>query len=360
MTPAVHGAIKPAELRELGLRREDCLDFSASISPLGPPAGVAAAVAAVDLSAYPDPRSLELCEALAAHHRGDGVTVANVIAGNGSTEIIHLLARAWIVAGGGAKSDALILTPAYGEYAAAVAVCGGRVCTLAAERRAGGFRWHVDTAAALMATERPALAFVCNPNNPTGAMLAQPEIEALANAADAAGTLLVVDEAYHPLSTGHAGAGAVALAAAGQPVVALRSMTKDYGLAGLRLGYAVAGVPVINRLQTLQPDWSVNAFAQAAGLAALADRNYPERTRAAVAEARDFVIRRLARLGIRCYPSSANFVLAQVGDAAGLRGSLARQGLFVRDCTSFGLPDCIRIGLRPVADCARLIDVLAG
>ncbi|MCY4484860.1 MAG: histidinol-phosphate transaminase [Spirochaetaceae bacterium] len=357
-TRAVHGAIKPAELRELGLRREDCLDFSASISPLGPPDAVTAAVAAVDFSAYPDPRSLELCEAVAAHHRRDGATVANVLAGNGSTEIIHLLTRAWVDGRDRTRPGALILTPAYGEYAAAVAVCGGGVCTLAAERGARGFRWHADTAAALIAARRPALAFVCNPNNPTGALLAPPEIEALAGAAAASGTLLVVDEAYHPLSTGHDGAGAVALAAAGEPVVALRSMTKDYALAGLRLGYAVAGVGVIGRLQALQPDWSVNALAQAAGVAALADRDYPERARAAVAETREYVQRRLGRLGIRCYPSTTNFVLAQVGDAAGLRGWLARQGLFVRDCTSFGLPDCIRIGLRPVADCSRLIDAL--
>ena len=354
----MHGAIKPAELRELGLRREDCLDFSASISPLGPPDAVTAAVAAVDFSAYPDPRSLELCEAVAAHHRRDGATVANVLAGNGSTEIIHLLTRAWVDGRDRTRPGALILTPAYGEYAAAVAVCGGGVCTLAAERGARGFRWHADTAAALMAARRPALAFVCNPNNPTGALLAPPEIEALAGAAAASGTLLVVDEAYHQLSTGHDGAGAVTLAAAGESVVALRSMTKDYALAGLRLGYAVAGARVIGRLQALQPDWSVNALAQAAGVAALADRDYPERARAAVAEAREYVQRRLGRLGIRCYPSTTNFVLAQVGDAAGLRGWLARQGLFVRDCTSFGLPDCIRIGLRPVADCTRLIDAL--
>ena len=121
----------------------------------------------------------------------------------------------------------------------------------------------------------------------------------------------------------------------------------------------MAGAGVIGRLQALQPDWSVNALAQAAGLAVLADRDYPDRALAAVAEARAYVQRRLVRLGIRCYPSTTNFVLAQVGDAAGLRGWLARGGLFVRDCTSFGLPDCIRIGLRPVADCARLIDALA-
>ena len=82
----VHGGIKPAELRALGLRLEDCRDFSASVSPLGPPAGVADAIAAVDLAAYPDPHCLELTEAIAEHHRSDGVAAENVIVGNGSTK----------------------------------------------------------------------------------------------------------------------------------------------------------------------------------------------------------------------------------------------------------------------------------
>ena len=357
-TRAVHGAIKPAELRELGLRREDCLDFSASISPLGPPAAVTAAVAAADFSAYPDPRSLELCEAIAAHHRRDGVTVANVLAGNGSTEIIHLLTRAWVDGRDRTRPGALILTPAYGEYAAAVAVCGGRVCTLGAERGKRGFRWHAGTAAALMAAERPALAFVCNPNNPTGATLPPPEIEALADAAAASGTLLVVDEAYHPLSTGHAGGGAVALAAAGESVVALRSMTKDYALAGLRLGLR-GGRGAGDR--------------PPAGAAARLERECPGAGRRTGRPRRPGVPGTRPRgrgrgASVRAVPPrpAGHPVLSQHDELRAGAGRRRRRpargagtpGLFVRDCTSFGLPDCIRIGLRPVADCARLIDAL--
>ena len=100
-------------------------------------------------------------------------------------------------------------------------------------------------------------------------------------------------------------------------------------------------------------------MAQAAGMVALANDVYLERARQAVAASRDCVVERLGALGIRCYPTAANFVLAQVGDAPALRDRLARQGLFVRDCTSFGLPDCIRIGLRPVNDCIRLTDAIA-
>ena len=182
----------------------------------------------------------------------------------------------------------------------------------------------------------------------------------IADAVANTGGLLVVDEAYINLSERRADADVIALAARHGSVIALRSMTKDYALTALRLGYAVASeASDFARLAALQPDWSVNGLAQAAGLVAIADTGYLEQARQAVAASRDCVVERLSALGIRCYPAEANFVLAQVGDAAGLRDRLARRGLFVRDCASFGLPDCIRIGLRPVADCIRLADAMA-
>ena len=356
----VHGGIKEAELRELGLRLEDCLDFSASVSPLGPPEGVAAAIAAVDLTAYPDPHCLALTEAIAAHHVGDGVSIENIIVGNGSTEIIHLLTRAWIGSPpAGCAQSALLLTPTYGEYDGAVRISGGKVTTLTATRCSEGFAWETTAVHDAIAAERPALTFICNPNNPTGVLMAREQLADIADAVASVGGLLVVDEAYINLSERRADADVVALAAGHGSVIALRSMTKDYALTALRLGYAVASEPVIARLAPLQPDWSVNGLAQAAGLIAIADTAYLERARAAVAASRNCVVDRLSDLGIRCYPTAANFVLAQVGDAGRLRDGLARRGLFVRDCTSFGLPDCIRIGLRPAEDCAKLADAIA-
>ena len=356
----VHGGIKEAELRALGLRLEDCLDFSASVSPLGPPEGVAEAIAAVDLTAYPDPHCLALTEAIAEHHAGDSVSIGNVIVGNGSTEIIHLLTRAWIGSPpAGSTAGALLLTPTYGEYDGAVRISGGTVATLTATRCSEGFAWDTAAVAAAIADGRPSLTFICNPNNPTGVLMGRDQLAAIADAAAAAGGLLVIDEAYINLSERRAEADVIEMAARHGSVIALRSMTKDYALTALRLGYAVASEAVIARLAALQPDWSVNGLAQAAGLVAIADTAYLERARQAVAASRDCVVERLSALGIRCYPAEANFVLAQVGDAADLRDRLARRGLFVRDCTSFGLPDCIRIGLRPAADCVKLADAIS-
>ena len=141
-------------------------------------------------------------------------------------------------------------------------------------------------------------------------------------------------------------------------LVILRSMTKDYALTGLRLGYALAAPAVIARLAALQPDWSVNALAQAAGLVALADADYLPRARAAVVAAKDYLTRELTAQGYGVLPSAANFLLAAVGSGAVVREKLMRRGLFVRDCASFGLPDCIRIGIRPLPDCQRLAAAL--
>ena len=356
----VHGGIKEAELRALGLRPEDCLDFSASVSPLGPPDGVWPAIAGVDLAAYPDPHCLELTEAVAARHATDGVTSGHVIVGNGSTEIIHLLTRAYIEQPtAGCSNSALLLTPTYGEYEGAVRISGGRVLTLEAVREGCGFQWDTGTSVSLISSEKPTLTFICNPNNPTGALIGRSEIEAMAKAVADFGGLLVVDEAYINLSDHWKEGNVVKLATRLDSVVVLRSMTKDYALPALRLGYAIAAPSVIGRLAAFQPDWSVNGLAQVAGVVALADEDYLDKARQAVAASRDCVIERLESLGIQCYPTAANFLLAQVGDAPTLRDRLARQGLFVRDCTSFGLPDCIRIGLRPVEDCIRLMDAIA-
>ena len=356
----VHGGIRPADLRALGLRPEDVLDFSASVSPLGPPAGVWEAMQRVDLTAYPDPACLELREALSAHlarHSAfltgqGGLSLGRILAGNGSTELIHLLARSCLSPPRqGASDSALLLTPTYGEYAGACRLAGGSVATLEARREAG-FAWSLPEAAERIAAQRPSLVFLCNPNNPTGVFLPPLQVEALAQATQQAGGLLVVDEAYlgfvdQPWDT-------LSLLARDN-VVLLRSMTKDYALTGLRLGYLLASEEVTARLAAFQPDWSVNGLAQAAGLAVLADDGYLPRARQAVSAAREYLTGQLTGLGFTVFPSAANFLLVQVGDGAAWRERLVRRGLFVRDCASFGLPDCIRIGIRPLADCQRLV-----
>jgi histidinol-phosphate aminotransferase len=345
----VHGGVKPAELRALGLNPGDVLDFSASISALGPPEGVREALNRVDLTAYPDSQCLELREALSRHL---SVKTERILMGNGSTELIHLLARACLgLPRPGATNTAFLLTPTYGEYAGACRLVGANISRLAAYYSAG-FHWDLAEAQWRIALERPSLVFVCNPNNPTGAYLQRPEVDCLAEVTADAGGLLIIDEAY--ISFVDPAWDSLALLK-WDNVVLLRSMTKDYALTSLRLGYSLSSPEVASRLASFQPDWSVNGLAQAAGLAALADHQYLPRARAAVNQSKEFLTKKLTALGFVVLPSTANFLLAQVGNGATMRDKLMRRGLFVRDCASFGLPDCIRIGIRPLPDCQRLV-----
>ena len=350
---AVHGSINPRELRALGLNPEDLLDFSASISPIGPPEGVWEAIRSVDLSAYPDPECLELREAICRHLSTPSLEVPmeRVIVGNGSTEIFHLLARAFLSGGG----SAMLLTPTYGEYEGACRLAGAVVLNLEADL-SDGFRWDIGAAAELIGAKKPDLVFVCNPNNPTGVYLGRQEVEALAGAASDAGSLLVVDEAYlafveNPWDS---------LELLGRAnVMLVRSMTKDYAQTALRLGYALASEDVVSQLRDYQPDWSVNSLAQKAGIAALEDTGYLQRARDAVLRAKKYLSAELTALGLEVTPSEANFLLVKVGDAPKWRSLLLSQGMVVRDCTSFGLPEFIRVGIRSMADCRRLAEAMA-
>ncbi len=351
-TRALHGGIRPAQLRALGLDPADALDFSASVSPLGPPQGLWEALQRVDLAAYPDPDCLELREALAGHH---GIEIDRILVGNGSTELIHLLAQVFLSPpSGNCANTALLLTPTYGEYAGACALAGAT--TIAVEsRRESGFSWDLDAAEEIILAQRPALIFLCNPNNPTGVYLGREDVKKLAGAARAVGSLLALDEAYLNFVEERWDSGELLDGQYGDSVVILRSMTKDYALTSLRLGYSLSGAAVRARLAARQPDWSVNGFAQAAGLVALADADYLPAARQATEESKAYLTEELNALGLRVLPAAANFLLVEVGDAARWSEGLRHRGIFVRDCASFDLPDCVRIGVRAMPDCQRLV-----
>jgi L-threonine-O-3-phosphate decarboxylase len=340
-----HGGRGAEEPAACGPPSGDVLDFSVNTSPLGPPPSVAEALRSLDVARYPDPTALALRTALAERL---GLDAAQLVVGNGSSELIWLLALAYARP---APATVLIVAPTFGEYERACRLLGATVTHEVAtpERQ---FRPDVAGLAARIRRERPRLVWLCNPNNPTGHYAGRPAVGALLEACVSAGALLVVDEAYlafvdRPdslldlLPSGH--------------LFLLRSLTKDYALAGLRLGFGAGTREMADALRRVQPPWSVNAAAQAAGIAALADHASLERMRREVQAARAALVAGLERLGFAVTPPAANFVLVEVGDAAAMRRSLLARGYLVRDCASFGLPRHIRIAVRRRAECARLL-----
>jgi L-threonine-O-3-phosphate decarboxylase len=329
------------ELRRLGLKPGDVLDFSANTNPNGPSPLVREAMARASVESYPDREALEMRGALA---RILSTSPDEILTGNGASELIALIALAYLRPG----DRVLVLGPTYGEYARVATLMGAVVTTWAADEE-NAFVPDPDEIEGHLGRLQPRLVFVCNPNNPTGATLA-PEV-IVHWARHHPRTLFVVDEAYLAFAP-QVGS---ALAARAENVLVLRSMTKDFGLAGLRLGYAVGHEEVLAWLRRVQPPWSVNAIAQAAGIAALGDGAHVKRSLRLLARAKDVLAARLADAGLTPLPSATHFFLVRVGDGAAFRAALLRRGMLVRDCASFGLPAYIRIAARRPEENARLL-----
>jgi len=342
-----HGSVTGSELRQLGFSAQEVLDFSVSTNPLGPPAAVREALASLDVARYPDDGAEALRHRLAEMNE---ISSERVFVGNGSSEVISLLAQAFLAP----DCLALVVGPTYGEYARAAKLQGCRVRVLEAEE-GHGFKPDVKAIAQEVKRHRPALVFLCNPNNPTGALLDQDEIAELLGASEE--TLLVVDQAYLAFADPFVTLQGLL---ATERLFLVRSLTKDYALAGLRLGYGLGAPRAVEALWRLRPPWSVNAAAQAAGLAALEDATHLQEARRVVAEARQYLLGELKALGLAPLPSSANFLLVRVGQGSLVRQALLRQGVCVRDCASFGLPAYIRVGLRTATECRKLVEALRG
>lgn len=342
---AKHGGINYPELLKLGISPAEVLDFSVCTNPCGPPGGLKEALATTDWEHYPDSESTVLKTRLAEKL---DVSTTNLIIGSGSTELFRLVATAYLAPG----DAALVMQPTYGEYELASQTVGAQIIKLAS-REEDNF-W-IDPVEIIKMTRRhqPKCVFLCNPNNPTGQHLARRDIEQILEAAQ--DTLLILDEAY--LAFTDNAWSAVDLVDKVN-LLLVRSMTKDYALAGLRLGYGIAGEEIISILNKVKPPWNVNSYAQKAGIYVLDDEQYLERNRREIARAKAFLIESLQRLGLAVLPSRTNYFLVKVGDATSFRQALLKKGILVRDATSFGLPEHIRLGVKPKNECRRLIEAI--
>jgi threonine-phosphate decarboxylase len=331
-----HGGNVFAVARSLGLPPEKLVDFSASINPLGMAPGVPAALAGcVDrLLHYPDKGAAELKEALAGYH---GVCPTEIAVANGSTELIHLLPR--LVAGMGGGHKGLIVAPAFAEYAMALDRAGWQIDYFTLDSR-DNFSLPLPALKEKL-SEGYDLLFICNPGNPTGALIPKPLVAEIIELCRESGTFLALDEAFIDFCEEESAKDLVRGLERG---VVLRSMTKFFAIPGLRLGYALGAPATIDAIASLQDPWSVNTAAQVAGIASLYDEAYCSRTRNYVSEERAFLMDSLARVpGLKTYGARANYLLVELLEgikAPELRARLLKRGVLIRDCSNFhGLDD---------------------
>ncbi len=294
---------------------------------------------------HPDPRATPLRHVLAEI---ENVSAQRVLVGNGSVELIYHLAVAYLRAG----DRVLVVAPTFGEYAAAAAIMGAEVAIWQA-RFEDDFAVNLDVLLEMAHACNPRLMFLCNPNNPTGKYLSESVIEAILRACP--NTLLVLDEAFVRFVREPWDARRLLDF---ENLLILRSLTKDYALTGLRVGYAMGSQTVIDAIEKVQPPWSVNTLAQAATIAALQDEKHLRDSLAALAHAKDNLVNDLMRLGFKTISSKTNFFLMPVPSASELAVQLREQNVLVRDCTSFGLPNFVRVAARKPEENARLLSAL--
>ncbi len=329
-----HGAPDYQELEKIGIKPDQVLDFSVNSNPFGPSPLVAPALQDIVLSRYPDRDALQLRRQLAEHHQ---TSIDHVLVGNGSAELLLLTALTFI----SGEKPVLICGPTFGEYQKFALMMGAPLSEYRAEL-SNQFIPDSTKIDQILSVQEHDLVFLCTPNNPTGQILSRKDIHKFARKHK--NTLLLIDEAYISFSQD--------LETCFDPdlenLLVMRSMTKDYSLASLRLGYALGHKKTIDLISSVRPPWNVNAYAQAAGIAALADQDYLSKTLQKTWKAKQDLLKHLTELGLSPIPSKTHFFLIPVGNAPEIRAKLLIEKIQVRDCTSFGLSNMIRIAtLRP-------------
>lgn len=323
----IHGGAQESELARHGFTPEDVLDLSANLHPDGPHPAVIEAARSARLDRYPSPDARPLRDAIAAAH---GLDPATVLPTPGATAAIHLVARATL----GPGDTALVIAPSFGEYAAAARAAWAKVVEVRTHPPA--FQVRAES------LPRATAAFVCAPDNPTGRDLTRAEAVRLA---EVTGGTVVLDAAYEPFLDREPFTSD--LARTNAQVVAVHSMTKLHAVPGLRLGYVVAAPPLIARLALLQHSWPIDAPSMAAGQVAAGMHEARRAALRPMRETREWLRARWESEGFLVAPATANFLLVRTGDAARVRAAMLALRIVVRDATSFGLPDWVRIAVPP-------------
>lgn len=342
----VHGGDWAGYRAEFGC---DALDFSANVSPLGLPAGVAAAItnALPTADRYPDPLCRELRAALAG---AEGVPADWILCGNGAADLIFRLALAV------RPRRALLPAPTFAEYEAALQTVGCAVqrVFLREENEFAVTEEFIDAV-----TPETDIVFLCQPNNPTGQVTPTALVERLVRRCAECGAVLVVDECFLDFLPDRDAWTAKPLLRDAPQLIILKAFTKLYAMAGVRLGYALCGdAALLEKMRGAGQPWAVSSLAQAAGLAALQETAYAGAVRALIAEQRPRMAAGLRALGLRVMDGQANYLLFRATPDFGEK--LRRRGAVVRSCANYPGLDAAwyRTAVRTAEENTRLLQIM--
>ena len=344
---------KPIEelAREYGLDPSGIVKLASNENPLGMPASAQAAIAqaVAGLGRYPDAAGFELKAALSARY---GVPQDWLTLGNGSNDILEIVALALLEPG----VSVVYSRHAFVVYRLATQARGARHIMVPTRDLGHDLDAMLDAIA-----PDTRLVYIANPNNPTGSFLSREAIEAfLAAVAGRHGTrvTVVLDEAYNEYLEPELRFDSVALVRRYPNLLVSRTFSKAYGLAGLRVGFAVAQPAITDLLNRVRQPFNVNSLAQVAAIAALKDTEFLERSFQVNRDGKAQLQTAFDRLGLTYVPSYANFVLVKVGDAARINLELLKRGVIVRPVAGDGLPEWLRVSIGLPEENARFISAL--
>lgn len=327
---------------------EHVIKMASNENPVGPSPKAITAIEDMlaDLNRYPDGAAQDLRQALAAHV---GVSDAAVFVGNGSDEVIKMIAETFLQPG----DEIVVPFPSFSQYDFGAQVMGATVIPVPL---ANGFQYDLAEMRKHV-TANTKLVYLCSPNNPTGTWLTH---RATAQFIDSLpeNVIVICDEAYLEYVDTPDPLRSIELIRAGKPVLSLRTFSKMYGLAGMRLGYALGNPTLIRYLHQVREPFNVNAMAQAAAIAALGDVDHVQKSRAVNSDGREQLYRGFEQLGIHYIPTQGNFMIAEVGDGGRVFQELQAKGIIVR--VGFpGIPEFIRVSIGTREENAQFLVALA-
>jgi len=353
-----HGGDIYKVAKQWGMEEEKILDFSANINPLGPSPRAMASI--IDnfslLQHYPDPDYGRLRNELSRYLN---IASDHIIVGNGATELIYLFFRSM------RPQKVLIPVPAFSEYERAARLAGCEICYLPLKEEES-FKLSFQRLA--QSLEGMNALVLCNPNNPTGAVLLREEVEEIVRFCNCRQIFVFIDEAFMEFVDDGASLTAVDLLDEFRNVMVVRAFTKFFGMPGIRLGYGITkSAKISERIQSFKEPWSVNVLAAVAGVAALRDEDYIKKSKAIIQKERKYLLEELSKIGwLKPFETKANFILVKILDektsSSDLRLKLIPHGILIRDASNFvGLNDrFIRVAVKDRESNNRLICALKG
>ena len=342
--PVIHGGKFSA-----GNRDPSIVDFSSNISPIGMPTSVKS-ILKTKLSSmkdYPDLYSTDLISGLKKY---TGISESNLIVGNGAIEIIYNFCSSFL-----SKKQVLIPVPTFGEYESASKLANCKITFFKTMNIAENFDSFISK------IPRNGCVFICNPNNPTGTILSKNQLTKIILSAKHKSSFVFIDECFIELVP-KSNQSVLNLVKKHDNLFVLRSLTKSFGLAGIRIGYAAASKQIIDILKKIKIPWSVNTLAQEAGIVAIKNTSHIKKSKFIIKKEFNFLKSHIDNIpNFECYDSSTNFILIKIKqDSTKLQKKLLKHKILIRDCKNFrGLNNhFIRIAIKSHKDNLKLVKVL--